>query len=183
MHWEQRYRPGETRTCITINAVEGDLIENVTLSNIHLTFEGGGTMQEAELRDVPQIGGEYFEIGDRPAHGIYARNVRGLTLENIRIELATPDLRPAVILDNIEDAVISGIKTQGNTSGPSVFRCINTKDTLIASPRLMTPAAVFLAVEGNRSENITLDGGDIRKAVRQATFERGATQNAARIRT
>ena len=183
IHYEQAYRPGETRTCITLNGVGEDFLENISLSNIHLTFEGGGTMEEAELRDVPQIAGEYFEIGPRPAHGVYARNVRGLTLDNVRIDVATPDLRPAVILDNIEDAVISGITTQGNTSGPSVFRCINTKDTLIESPRLLTPAAVFLAVEGNKSENITIDGGDIRKAARQATFERGATQNAARIRT
>ncbi|MDR2917393.1 MAG: hypothetical protein LBV74_21575 [Tannerella sp.] len=128
---------------------------------MHLTFEGEGTAEEAQLRDVQQIAGEYFEIGDRPAHGVYARNIRGLTLDNIRIETATPDLCPAVILDNVADAAISGLTTQGNPDGPSVLRCINTTDTLITAPRLLTPAAVYLAVEGERIADITLDGGDI----------------------
>jgi polygalacturonase len=183
MHWEQGYRPGETRTCITLNSFGESYLENITLSNIHLTFEGGGTAEEAQLRDVPQIAGEYFEIGARPAHGVYARNIRGLTLDNVHIETATPDLRPAVVLDNVSDAAISDLTTQGNPAGPSVIRCINTTDALISSPRLLSPAAVYMAVEGNRSADITLDGGDIRKAGEQVSFGRGATEKAARLRT
>ena len=183
IHYEQSYRRGEMRTCITLNSFGESYLENITLSNIHLTFEGGGTAEEAELRDVPLIAGEYFEIGARPAHGVYARNVRGLTIDNVRIETETPDLRPAVILDNVADANISGLTTQGNPDAPSVLRCINTTDTLISSPRLLTPAAVYLAVEGNRSADITVDGGDIRKAGKQSSFDRGATEKAARLRT
>jgi len=183
MHWPQGYRPGETRTCITLNGVAEDFLENIVLKNIHLTFEGGGTAEEAQLRDLPLIAGEYFEIGDRPAHGVYARNVRGLTLDNVRIETSKPDLRPAVILDNVSDANLSRVTAQGNPDGSSVIRCINTTNTLIASPRLLTPAAVYLAVEGERSADITLDGGDIRKAGKPATFDRGASEKAARLRT
>jgi len=172
--WEQAYRPGEDRTCITLNAVDGDLIENITLSNIHLTYEGGGTLAEAQ-REVPQIAGEYFEIGDRPAYGLYARNVRALTLDNVRLETATPDHRPAVVLDNITDATLSTLATDGHLAAPSTLRLINTTDTLIASPRLLTPAAVYLAVEGQRSANIALLPGDLRKAPTRVTFDRGAT--------
>ena len=180
MHWEQGYRPGEDRTCITLNAVEGDLLENISFSNIHLTFEGGGTLAEAQ-RDIPQIAGEYFEIGDRPAYGLYARNVRTLTLDNVRLETATPDLRPAVVLDNITDATLSTLATQGNPSAPSTLRLINTTDTLIAAPRLLTPAAVYLAVEGERSANITLLPGDTRKAATQVTHTRGATPKSTHL--
>lgn len=181
MHWEQGYRTGEDRTCITLNGVGEDFLENISLSNIHLTFEGGGTAEEAQLRDVPKIAGEYFEIGDRPAHGVYARNVRGLTLSNVRIQTATPDLRPAVVLDNVSDATLATLATQGNPDAPSSLRCINTTDTLITAPRLLTPAAVYLAVEGDRSAAITLDGGDIRKAATPVTFDRGASPASAGI--
>jgi len=183
LHWKQSWRPGEFRTCVTLNSFGESYLENITLSNIHLTYEGGGTAEEAQLRDVPQIAGEYFQIGIPPAHGVYARNIKGLTLDNVRIETEKPDLRPAIILDNVSDAVISNVTTQGNPDGPSVVRCINTTDTLISSPRLLTPAAVYLAVEGNRSADITLDGGDIRKAKKPASFDRGATVKAARLRT
>jgi hypothetical protein len=114
---------------------------------------------------------------------VYARNVRGLTLDNVRIETTTSDLRPAVVLDHVADAVLSNLTTQGNPSAPSTLRCINTTETLISSPRLLTPAAVYLAVEGARSADITLDGGDIRKAQSSVTYERGATDRAARLRT
>jgi len=96
---------------------------------------------------------------------------------------ATPDLRPAIVLDSVSDASFSGIAMQGNPDGPSVLRCINTTDTLIASPRLTTSAAVFLAVEGERSAGITLDGGDIRKAGKNVTFDRGATEKSVSLRT
>src|SRR5213078_2773552 len=68
--------PGETRTCIVINgAHESDVIENISLSDVHVTFAGGGTAEEAAVRDVPAVGGEYFQIGTPPACGVYARNV------------------------------------------------------------------------------------------------------------
>jgi hypothetical protein len=178
MGFAQSYRPGEDRTCITLNGVGQAYLENITLNNIHLTFEGGGTAEEAQLRNVPKIAGEYFEIGNRPAHGVYARNIKGLTIDNVRFETETPDLRPAVVLDNVSDAVISGITTQGNTEGPSVVRCINTTDALISSPRLLTPAAVYLAVEGERSADIVVEGGNIRRAEKSITFDRGATEKA-----
>ena len=181
IHYEQGYRPGETRTCITLNGVGESYLENITLSNIHLTFEGGGTEEEAQLRDVPQIAGEYFEIGARPAHGLYARNIRGLTLNNVRFDTSTPDLRPAIVLDNVSDATITSVTTQGNPKGPSVIRCINTTETLITSPRLLTNASVYLAVEGERSADITLEGGNISKAAKKATFERGATETTTKI--
>ncbi|AWI10270.1 glycoside hydrolase family 28 protein [Ereboglobus luteus] len=178
MHWEQGYRPGEDRTCITLNGVGNDFLENISLNDVHFTFEGGGTEAESRLRDVPQIAGEYFEIGDRPAHGVYARNVRGLTLDNIRIETVKPDLRPAVVLDNVSDAALLNIAAQGNVNAPSTLRCIQTTDTLISAPRLLTPAAVYLAVEGERSAAITLEGGDLRKAAKKITHDRGATPSA-----
>jgi hypothetical protein len=81
-------------------------MENISLENIHLTFGGGGTAEEADRRDLPQIAGEYFMMGPMPAYGLCARNVHGLTLENIRFQVSTPDLRPALIFDHVEDAAI-----------------------------------------------------------------------------
>ena len=176
------YNSGEVFSCIILNSYDENFMENISFSNVHITFPGGGTAEHAAVRDVPKIASEYYMIGVPPSHGLFARNVRGLTLDNVRFDLAAPDLRPAVILDNVSDASITSLVSQGNTSAPSVLRFINTKDTLITAPRLTTPAAVYLAVEGAKSADITLDGGDIRKAAKQATFERGANAKAAHIR-
>ena len=81
--------PGEERQCISICGIPGHPVENVTLSNIHVTFPGGGTREEAARRDLPELEDvypEYFMFGVLPAYGIYARHVQGLTLSNVRLE-------------------------------------------------------------------------------------------------
>ena len=86
MRFRQGYRPGEMRQCIVLNWFEDAFLENVVLDNVHVTYGGGGTAEEAQ-REIPQIAGEYFEIGTPPAYGLYARKVRGLTLNNVRFEV------------------------------------------------------------------------------------------------
>ena len=179
--WPQKFRPGETRQCIVVNGVGEDVIENVTLQDIHLTFEGGGTAAEA-VADVPKIAGEYFEIGTPPAYGLYARNVRGLTLNNVRFEVSKPDVRPAVDFDNVSDAAIYGMSVQGNTDAKSVVRVKDTRDVLLSGSRLLTRASTLIELVGPNNAAITVDGGDISKASRPLLLTAGATSKAIKLK-
>jgi hypothetical protein len=114
----------------------------------------------AQLGCAGRRAGEYFEIGTSPAYGLLARNVRGLTLNNVRFDVVKPDLRPAVVPDHVTDASINGLGAQGNPQATSVLRFIETQDVLLTASRVLTPAAVFLQVEGAASRGITIDGGD-----------------------
>jgi hypothetical protein len=174
--------PGERHSCITLNCVGGATMENVSLDNIHLTFGGGGTAEDGARRDLPPIAGEYFAMGPMPAYGLYARGVKGLTLQNIRLQVATPDLRPALIFDHVSDATINGLSVEGNPSAESALRFIDSKDVLMTAPRLLTPAATFLQVEGAANERITVDGGDVSKAHTPLTLKDGATAKTVKIR-
>lgn len=178
--FQSGYRPAEIKSCISLNAV-GTFMENIRFDNIHATFPGGGTAEEAAVRDVPKIVGEYFETGVLPAHALYARNVRGLTLNNIRFETATPDLRPALILDTVEDAAVTALTVRGTRDAESLLRFINTRDVLLTGPRAVAPASVFLRVEGTGNENIKIDGGDLSKAATPVAFESGASQHSVRM--
>ena len=180
--FRQNYRAGETRQCIVINALDGSAIEDVAFNDIRITYAGGGSAEEAH-RDVPQVAGEYFEIGTPPAHGLYARNVRRLSLNNVRFDLEKPDLRPAVVLDHVTDASFSGLTAQGNPEAQSVLRFIESSEVLIAAPRIVTPAAAFLRVEGAASHSITVDGGDIAKAAVAISIEGGAPKDAVKVRS
>jgi len=158
-------------------------MENISLNNIHLTFGGGGTAEDAARRDLPEIAGEYFMMGPMPAYGLYARGVKGLTLQNIRFQFATPDLRPAVIFDHVTDAAVNGLNVQAEASTESALRFIDTKDVLITAPRLLTPTGTFLQVEGSSNDSITIDGGDITKARQPLALKSGATAKAVKMRT
>jgi hypothetical protein len=181
MAFRQNYRPGETRQCIVLNGIGDALLEDISFHDVHVTYGGGGTVEEAR-RQVPQVAAEYFEVGTPPAYGLFARNVRGLTLNSVRFDVVTPDLRPAVVLDHAADVAINGLSAQGNTEAKSVLRFVETEDALVAAPRVLTPAAVFLQVEGAKSRAITIDGGDLSKAATPLAFEAGADKTAVKLR-
>jgi hypothetical protein len=177
-----RYNPGEQHSCITLNCVGGATIENVSFEDVHLIFGGGGTAEDAERRDLPQIAGEYFMLGPMPAYGLYARNSRGITLNNVRFELKTPDLRPALIFDHVTDASISGWTVQGDAEAESVARFIDVKQILINASRLLARAKTFLQLEGSANAEIILDGGDMSKAQNMLAFKNGANEGAVKVR-
>lgn len=174
--------PGEQRTCIVVNGVGEDVIENISFSDVHVVYPGGGTAEEAATRDVPQIAGEYFQIGVRPAYGLYARNVRGLVLENVRFEVVAPDLRPAVVLEGVQDAAITALSAQGNEQAESLLRCVNSQDVLLSGLRVLSKVPALLQVEGQASRNITVDGGQLAKADKPLILSRGASETAVNLR-
>jgi hypothetical protein len=179
--WPQKFRPGETRSCIVVNGVKDEFLEGISFHDVHVTYEGGGTAEEA-TREVPQIAGEYFEIGTPPAYGIYARNVRGLTLHNVRLEVTAPDLRPAVVFDQVADAAVNGLNAQGSPQAESLLRFVNTQDTLLTASRVLTPTAVFLRLEGAANDGITIAGGHLSKAGKLLAYGGGATEKAVKLR-
>jgi hypothetical protein len=182
MPFKNNFRPGETRTCIVLNGVGDEYLEGITLSDVHVRFEGGGTAEEAARRDVPMMAGEYFELGTLPAYGLYARNTRALTLRNVRFEVDSPDLRPAVVFDHVADASVNGLAAQGNPGAESLLRFMDTRDTLLTGSRVLTPCAVFLRVEGAGSAGIVVDGGDLSKAEAAVSFGEGAGKGSVRVR-
>ena len=180
--FESGYRPGERMSCITLNCVGGAILEKVSFENIHLTFGGGGSAEDAARRDLPEIAGEYFMLGPMPAYGFYARNSSAITLTNIRFEVASAELRPAVILDHVQDVAISGLAVEGNTNAESTLRLIDTQQVLVTAPRQLKDAKVFLQVEGKGNSGIILDGGDLTRAAEMLALKDGAEKSAVRLR-
>jgi hypothetical protein len=179
---------GEQHSCITLNGMGDAWIENVTLDDVHVTYAGGGTAELAAKRNIPQTSREYFGVwGEEPfgppAYGLFARNVKGLTLNNVRFTVANPDLRPAVVLDNVQDAAIHALSVQGNPAAESVLRFTKVKDALLNASRVLTPAAAFLQLEGDGNANIIVDAGDLTKAASPVALKAGATRSAVKVRS
>ena len=180
--WTSGYNPGEVYSCIGLNAIDGNFIENIVFDDVHITFPGGGTAAQAAVRDVPKVVGEYYAVGVFPAYALYARNVRGLTLNNVRFDLTAPDLRPAVVFDHVQDAAITDLNVQGVKGSESALRFIDSQDVLLSASRLLAPAPVFLQVEGAASGNIVVDGGDLSKADKPLALRAGAKKEAVKHR-
>src|SRR5262249_52684610 len=180
--WPQKFRPGEARSCIVVNGVGEEVLENISFQDVHVSYEGGGTADEA-ARVVPQLAGEYFEIGTPPAYAIYARNVRGLTLNNVRFELAKPDFRPACVFDNVADATVNGLTAHGSQQAESLLSFTRTRDVLLTASGVLSPVSNFLKLSGNANSGIIIDGGDLAKVTKPVIFSNGASLKAVRLRS
>ena len=173
--------PGEHRTCIDLTAFDGQFLENIIFSDVHITCAGGGNAKEAALRDVPQVSGaEYFGLGVLPAYGMYARNVRGLTLHNVRFDLAAPDLRPSLVFDHVVDVALNGFSAEGNPNAESLLRFTATRDALLTACRVLKSCAAFLQVEGTANEGITIAASDLTRAASPVAVGRGARMEAVK---
>jgi hypothetical protein len=75
------------------------------------------------------------------------------------------------------------LSVQANHEAESVLRFIDSKQTLLTAVRVLTPAAVFLQLEGQANEGITIEGGDLSKAASALAFKNGATKQAVQVRT
>jgi hypothetical protein len=177
-------RRGECKSCINLTAFDGQFLENITFSDIHITFPGGGSAEEAARRDVPQLsGGHYFVFGTLPAYGMFARNVRGLTLNNVRFDLATPDLRPALVFDHVADAALNEFCAEGNPNAESLLRFTDSREALLTACRPLKSCAAFLQVEGTANEDITIAASDLSKAASPLRFSRSAAKEAVKLRS
>ncbi len=78
-----------------------------------------------------------------PSHGFYVRHVKGIQFDNIEIETEKDDVRPAFVLDDVQDAEFFRVKVPHVDDAPvfaltnvtrfSVERCSGVKDTEIAN--------------------------------------------------
>jgi polygalacturonase len=100
------------RFAATIAGLPGHPVEDVTLSRIHLSYRGGGTLEDAERRPE-ELAGAYPEpsmFGILPAWGLWVRHAQGLVIDRLDLTTATSDARPPFA---IEDATgLSVTRTQ-----------------------------------------------------------------------
>ena len=97
---------------IIIAGLPGQLIKNVSLSNIDIKHPGGGNPQFAkvslsELDKVPEIPASYPEFSkfvELPAWGVYIRHAKEIEFTNVKLSCSKKDYRTAIVLDDVHDS-------------------------------------------------------------------------------
>lgn len=156
---------GASKTGCAITGVAERFIEKVTLKNIQLSFEGGGTLEEAS-RPVAAKPADYPEctmFGALPSYGFFCRNINGLTIDGLRLSYDKIENRPALICDEVNDLTLNLVKSKpASTNVPvNVFNQVN-------GGRFMNSIAeqgtgIFLFIQSG-SEDVYMNGNDLRNA-------------------
>ena len=112
----------------TISGLPDHPLYNITLENIKITMPGGGTAADAALENAVYT--KHYsprDMGVRPAAGLFARHVRGLTLRNVIISYTAPDKRVPFAALDIDGLVLDNFNP-GKTDWPSRLRLTNIKN-------------------------------------------------------
>lgn len=90
-------------------------VEHVTLENVRLTFEGGGTREEARrpVPELPEAYPEFSMFGALPAYGFYCRHARKLTFHNVEVYAAGSEERLPLVTEDVEDLTVGGSSNLG----------------------------------------------------------------------
>jgi polygalacturonase len=137
-------------------------IENLTLSNIRLSFAGGGTRADArpEIPEHPAKYPEYSMFGRLPAYGLYCRHVRGLRMTDVQLRTEATDERHAVVFHDVERVTLDGLTAASSKEAAAQVRLTDVKDVLIRGCMPPPGTDVFLKVQGPDVEGVTLVGND-----------------------
>ena len=103
-----------------IVGLPGHDITNVTIKHVTLVYPGGGNPNYAkvglsakELDAIPEMPDAYPEFSqfkELPAWGFYLRHAKNITFENIDLTAQKADYRPAIVLDDVKDMTLTGMK-------------------------------------------------------------------------
>lgn len=113
----------------SITGIPGHPVENVTLENIEIIYPGRGNnglanMPVSRLAEVPEreaVYPEFSMFGELPSWGFYVRHVEGLTMKNLKISIAAPDYRPAMIFDDVHQLELEAIRVEGDAKARPII--------------------------------------------------------------
>jgi len=150
----------------SITGIPGFPVEAVTLQNIRIRYEGGGTAEDA-ARQIPELEGSYPSgkmFGTLPAYGLYCRHVKNLRLHNLDLGCEAADQRPALVCDDVHDLDVFGLRATANSTTEAVIRFNNVQDAMLHGCRPQERVAAYLRVEGEQSRAIAVVHNDLNKA-------------------
>lgn len=110
-----------SRQATIITGIPGHCIEDLSLSNILVLHQGGGTKDDATIQP-PEIETSYPDpnrFGPMPVHGFFIRHVKNLSVRDVEVRYAKDEFRAAVLLDDVAGADFIHVKLQHAASSPT----------------------------------------------------------------
>jgi hypothetical protein len=169
------------RFCSAVVSGPGSRIEDISFSDIDITFPGGGTAEQASRLDVGELL-EAFEYikwavpfdGELPASALYLRHVKGVRLDNVRYAVEKPDARAFIAGDDVQGLTLQGVVARAPAPVPGLVKLADAKAVTEKDCRVDCGAVVPVMVAPTEEELRRLN--ELR--TRSATFDREIQQKA-----
>ncbi len=117
----------------SITGLSDQKLDNISLSDISLSFKGGGRKElstrqiEEKIRDYP----EYHIFGALPAYGFFIRHAKNVIFSNIHLKYENPEFRPAIYAEDVDGLSLQSmfLKTPFDGSDPIILKQVSLLKT------------------------------------------------------
>jgi hypothetical protein len=164
----------------SITGLPGHPVRDIVLENLKLGFDGGAA-KELASRTVAEKDESYPEstmFGTLPAYGFYCRHVEGLVFRNVTLRTRRPDLRHAMVFDDVKRLTIEALDADFATEAAAAIRLAQVEGAAIRRCKAPAAADPFLLLEGDRTRQIAIEQNELGPAAKAVVFGRGASRQA-----
>ena len=118
-----------SRQASIITGIPGHSIEDLSLSNIFVLHQGGGSKEDASIQpaELETTYPEPNRFGPMPTHGFFIRHVKNICMRDVQVAFEKPDLRPAVLLEDVAGADFIHVKL-AHAPGVATYVMKNVED-------------------------------------------------------
>ena len=142
-----------------IAGLPGHRIEGVTIENVRIVT-AGANWRRLPL-DVPERPARYPEVtmfGALPSFGLYLRHARDVTLRNVQLSVEQPDVRPALVADDVTGLHVVGFDGRPAEGDAPPVWLNNVRGGIVETSSATDEGRTILRVTGEDTERITLGG-------------------------
>jgi len=149
---------------------------NVVFRDVTIEYKGGGIQEQVSMT-VKSPG---VDARPLPAWGFYARNVRNLQFDNVRLRCDKEDLRPVLICDAVERLTLDSFKFQRLPGAPAPLALNDVEDIRLHDTDLpiVAPRIKGLELIAEEPQSRFVAGKPYSLSV---TLENGGNEGLARI--
>jgi polygalacturonase len=147
----------------SITGIPGHYAEQIILDNIRCEFVGGGGAEAARraIEERTEAYPEFKMFGTLPAYGFYVRHARNVTMARVSTAFAKPDLRPALVTDDVENLLVTDAVFDSASGAGAAVRFNDTREAVVRGCRAPGAPDAWLSVAGAQSRNIKVDGKEM----------------------
>jgi hypothetical protein len=113
----------------SIVGLPGYPVQDVTLENIEISYEGGGNKNIAfiplsDITSIPENAAKYPEFsmwGELPSWAFYLRHAEGIKIKNVKVYYLKKDFRPAFVFDDVKGIEMNQVNIATANEIPVVY--------------------------------------------------------------
>ena len=147
---------GADATGCALAGLPGHPIENVSLSNVRISFAGGETEADSRkaIPEKPEAYPEYAMFGPLPAFGFYCRHGRNVRFDRVEVGSIAPDSRPSLVCDDVDGLRVSAWSALSGAS--PALQLENVRNAFIQGCSSPPASKLLLGVGGKDCSAIRL---------------------------